>query len=323
MQPLFTTVDYFELISEYKFLTHTWSLYLDTVEHILAALCSQLTYLQRDNVFKALHLNIHNVLPEAAKGILDVEVHEESTRGNRPPLFGPKLIKKLEERGGSDLVSKLKRLRTPAKDTRGASSGQRRIEGGPPSKRLRADRQERQPAPRTTYESRASGRGSKPTKGNGSFEVMVIGNSYVQNYQNYAEKPFKKRYARFHMLGRGMCTPFVNYDLMPLSALNQPLGKGCEEYNKYLFEKVETIRPTILLMNFGLGLPNQLARDHWDEMLPTARERIWRLRNATEVLLITSPMYYLSDKRAHNYIRLSHKVFPPRNETMYLYKVSS
>ncbi|CAJ0951143.1 unnamed protein product, partial [Mesorhabditis belari] len=137
--------------------------YLDTVEHILAALCSQLTYLQRDNVFKALHLNIHNVLPEAAKGILDVEVHEESTRGNRPPLFGPKLIKKLEERGGSDLVSKLKRLRTPAKDTRGASSGQRRIEGGPPSKRLRADRQERQPAPRTTYESRASGRGSKPT----------------------------------------------------------------------------------------------------------------------------------------------------------------
>ncbi|CAJ0928742.1 unnamed protein product, partial [Mesorhabditis belari] len=125
---------------------------------------SELTYLQRDNVFKALHLNIHNVLPEAAKGILDVEVHEESTRGNRPPLFGPKLIKKLEERGGSDLVSKLKRLRTPAKDTRGASSGQRRIEGGPASKRLRADRQERQPAPRTTYESRASGRGSKPTQ---------------------------------------------------------------------------------------------------------------------------------------------------------------
>ncbi|CAJ0953235.1 unnamed protein product, partial [Mesorhabditis belari] len=132
-------------------------------------------------------------------------------------------------------------------------------------------------------------------KGNGTFDVMVIGNSYLKSYQAYAEKPFRNRYNKFYMMARGMCTPFVNYEALKLTHDFRTLAEGCEEYNEHLFKTIEKIQPKILLMIMG---------------------------KSVDILLLTMPMYYLSNSLAHKYNRIveSGKRFPERNDTMYAYQ---
>ncbi|CAJ0568660.1 unnamed protein product, partial [Mesorhabditis spiculigera] len=102
--------------------------------------------------------------------------------------------------------------------------------------------------------------------GNGTFDVLVIGNSYVQRYRQWPEKVFRGRYRKFYQTQVTTCVPFLNYTGIDWQ------GPGCEKFSARIFDAVDRMRPKILVLILGYGLANDLITKHYDEMLPTAMQ---------------------------------------------------
>ncbi|CAJ0569292.1 unnamed protein product, partial [Mesorhabditis spiculigera] len=76
------------------------------------------------------------------------------------------------------------------------------------------------------------------------------------------------------------------------------------------------------MLVLGYGLANELAKKHFERMLPFAKSTIAKLSSLTDYLLITLPMYYVDEEIAHRYARNFRQkgVIPERNQTRFLYE---
>ncbi|CAJ0936202.1 unnamed protein product, partial [Mesorhabditis belari] len=151
--------------------------------------------------------------------------------------------------------------------------------------------------------------------GNGSFDVMVVGNSYVQHYRNWPDKIFQKRYRKYYHHDISTCVPFLDYRGLHV------LGGVCEKYFQRVIKNIEEVKPKIVFFILGYGKANDLIMVNFKKMYPPAIERIKRIAASTEHLLITYPMFYLDDDRAHKNERIFRKgdPLPPRNRSQFTY----